>query len=81
MSATRLLLAAATAAVAAGHQCIHDEVMEQISKARPHHVRHNETRSPQKYAPFHDHQGRMLQGLSYNNIRIYVDSSSLDAGA
>jgi len=67
---------------AAGHTCVHDEIMSSLGRAHGgHRARHNATVSRQTYAGSRvDRHGRELQ-TTFAPVRIVVDTSRLAMGA
>lgn len=77
----RALAAVIASYSAFAHECLHDTIMGQLGGGTPHNERQLHATAPQEYGMISDGHGRRLQGTSYNNIRISVDTSLLDAGA
>lgn len=67
---------------AAGHACVHDEIMSTLARAKGgHRARHNATVARQLYAGSSvDGHGRELQS-TFAPVRIVVDTSLLATGA
>lgn len=61
------------------HECAHDGLLGHLDRLGPHTERHRNHSGHQDYGHISDAHGRKLQTITYNKIRIHVDSSYMDA--